>query len=565
MNEREYLVFCVDDDADFLNSLELFLPEQIRAGAPPGVRYRPLFFADPHEALEAAEGMKEAGERVALVLSDQKMPRMKGTEFLTAMRRVYPDSVRVLLTGYAGLESAIVAINAQLLDKYLTKPIENEHDFAVTLRHLLQRFHMQQTIVDQTRRLGELYAFANRLNAMQSFEETARDTASFTAEALRCRSATVLRAEGGRLVVAGWHGGPERGTLGAGPVFTAVPAAPGAGAARAASLAELPYAALLPEGFARDGGEGGAAWVPLACGGRFLGMLEAAGRIGDPEFTEEDLTTLGYVGHTAAIALGNQLDRRELERSMEETREANARLEALDRLKTDFLAFISHELRTPLTALSAVDLLGGLSDEEARAELVQSMQAGYGRLRDFVTRGLEYFSWAAGRREIAARRVALDQLARQVIAAHPRLADAALTTEFPEVPCEVDCDPDSLGEVIRILLDNGLKFSEGEKALRVEIAVEGERLRLRVADSGRGFAPDMAREIFRPFTITNVQNHSQGTGLNLALAAAIVRAHGGSIRAESGGAGCGAAFLVELPRPERPVAPAPDPEPALTA
>jgi len=65
---------------------------------------------------------------------------------------------------------------------------------------------------------------------------------------------------------------------------------------------------------------------------------------------------------------------------------------------------------------------------------------------------------------------------------------------------------------------------------------------------GQGFPPELARYLFRPFTITIPLHHSRGTGLSLALASAIiVETYGGTIQAASPGPGQGASFIVELP------------------
>lgn len=144
-------IVCVDDDLDFLKSLEFFLPEEINRGASPEGRYRFLFLNDPREALDALGDLRRANETVALIISDEKMPHMTGTRFFGETKRIFGDAVRVLLTGHAGLEPAIRAINDRLLDKYLTKPIEDQHDFTVTIRHLLDRYQMQLVIAEQNR------------------------------------------------------------------------------------------------------------------------------------------------------------------------------------------------------------------------------------------------------------------------------------------------------------------------------------------------------------------------------------------------------------------------------
>jgi K+-sensing histidine kinase KdpD len=101
--------------------------------------------------------------------------------------------------------------------------------------------------------------------------------------------------------------------------------------------------------------------------------------------------------------------------------------------------------------------------------------------------------------------------------------------------------------VVQILLDNALKFSEAEKWVQIQVGMEAEHVVLTVSDHGRGFASEMGPELLRPFTIAHVMNHSQGTGLSLALASAIVTAYGGKLGAYSAGVGQGAIFTVVFP------------------
>ncbi len=74
------------------------------------------------EAQEAVQHLKDRGDAVALLLADQRMPQMEGTEFLTLAREIVPQAKRLLLTAYADTEAAIQAINEVDLDYYLMKP-----------------------------------------------------------------------------------------------------------------------------------------------------------------------------------------------------------------------------------------------------------------------------------------------------------------------------------------------------------------------------------------------------------------------------------------------------------
>ncbi len=74
------------------------------------------------EALELLRELRARGDQVAMLIADQRMPGMSGTEYLVQARKIVPDAKRVLLTAYADTEAAIAAINEVALDYYLLKP-----------------------------------------------------------------------------------------------------------------------------------------------------------------------------------------------------------------------------------------------------------------------------------------------------------------------------------------------------------------------------------------------------------------------------------------------------------
>jgi signal transduction histidine kinase len=239
-------------------------------------------------------------------------------------------------------------------------------------------------------------------------------------------------------------------------------------------------------------------------------------------------------------------------RKAKELAEANARLHILDRLKTDFFSFISHELRTPLNVIAAVDIFDPQSDPKEQAEVIAIIRRGYERLHQFVERGLEYFNWIALNQADPTATTDLTPLVKHILATLPELAAPGVTLQLSllDAPCWVYGAQQHLTRVVSMLLHNALKFSREEKNIHVTLLPQSPRYAtLTITDRGQGFPPELARELFRPFTITNPLHHSQGTGLSLALASAIVETYGGRIRAESRGTGQGASFIVELPRP----------------
>lgn len=74
------------------------------------------------EALDALKSLRDRGTRVALLLVDQKMPKMTGVEFLAEAVKLFPGARKVLFTAYADTDAIIAAINTVGLDYYLSKP-----------------------------------------------------------------------------------------------------------------------------------------------------------------------------------------------------------------------------------------------------------------------------------------------------------------------------------------------------------------------------------------------------------------------------------------------------------
>lgn len=83
--------------------------------------YRVLTADSAREGLEVL-----AKNPVQVIISDQRMPEMNGTEFLRRVKELYPDTVRIVLSGYTDLESVTQSINEGALYKFLTKPWEDD-------------------------------------------------------------------------------------------------------------------------------------------------------------------------------------------------------------------------------------------------------------------------------------------------------------------------------------------------------------------------------------------------------------------------------------------------------
>jgi len=115
-SHRRPAILAVDDEPAVLAAVA----RDLRRGF--GERFRILRATSGAEALDVLRQLRTRGDQVAMLIADQRMPGMPGTQYLVEARKIVPDAKRVLLTAYADTEAAIAAINTVALDYYLLKP-----------------------------------------------------------------------------------------------------------------------------------------------------------------------------------------------------------------------------------------------------------------------------------------------------------------------------------------------------------------------------------------------------------------------------------------------------------
>ena len=136
-SEAPPTVLCVDDEPNILSSLRrLFRPRG----------YRVLVADSGAAGLAILEQ-----ESVDLVISDMRMPEMDGAQFLEHVRARWPDTIRLLLTGYSDINSILAAINRGEIYRYITKPWD-DNDIQLLVRHALER----RTLEREKNRLEQL-------------------------------------------------------------------------------------------------------------------------------------------------------------------------------------------------------------------------------------------------------------------------------------------------------------------------------------------------------------------------------------------------------------------------
>lgn len=116
------ILLSVDDDSDVLRAVERDLRSQY------GAEYRVIGSDSPEKALDLLKQLKVRNDSVALMLADQRMPRMNGVEFLQEGMQIFPDAKRALLTAYADTGAAISAINEANINYFFMKPWDPPED-----------------------------------------------------------------------------------------------------------------------------------------------------------------------------------------------------------------------------------------------------------------------------------------------------------------------------------------------------------------------------------------------------------------------------------------------------
>ena len=224
-----------------------------------------------------------------------------------------------------------------------------------------------------------------------------------------------------------------------------------------------------------------------------------------------------------------------------------APLDELERQRAEFLGMVSHELRTPLTSIkgSASTVLDA-EPLPSQAEMVQFFRiigAQADHMRGLIADLLDAGSIEAGTLTVQPEPThvaALVDRARNTFVSgggrQPVLIDLP-----PDLPPAM-ADRERIVQVLNNLISNAARHSPPASPIRVEAAREGACVAVSVSDEGRGIPPDRLGHLFRKRV-----SPTEGTGLGLAISKGLVEAHGGRIRAESGGTGQGARFTFTLP------------------
>ena len=204
--------------------------------------------------------------------------------------------------------------------------------------------------------------------------------------------------------------------------------------------------------------------------------------------------------------------------------------------RSQFIATASHELRTPIFSLGGfLELLADEElDEETRAQFIEQVRGQVARLGKLTLELLDLSRLDAGALELRIEPTDLGALAREVAAEFTPAIQrhgAKVSVDDASAGLEVECDPERVAQVLRILMDNALVHTPAGTAITLS-ADRGEgEARLTVADTGLGIKRQTMPHIFEPFFTSN--DDAQGAGLGLTIASELAERMSGRLEARS--------------------------------
>jgi signal transduction histidine kinase/ActR/RegA family two-component response regulator len=293
------------------------------------------------------------------------------------------------------------------------------------------------------------------------------------------------------------------------------------------------------------------------------GAMESAAALGRGEVPPSARSRVAEVDrlHTALTEAGAILMHERDSRALAEAerarllvseQEARMRAEEQNKAKDEFLAMLGHELRNPLNAITAaisvmeVDGIGAEKVERAQS-ILRRQSRHLGRIVDDL---LDVSRVMSGKIFLAPQRIDLAEAVRESLAT--LTATGAAQEHVVTLHAEsawVDADPTRIEQIISNLLVNAFRYTPAGGRIDIDMRADVGTAVLTVRDSGVGMAEELLSKVFDVFVQGPAQldRSEGGLGIGLALVQRLVALHGGTVTAQSDGAGQGSVFTVRLP------------------
>ncbi len=518
MTEQPYKpkVLVVDDEPQILESIHALLEDDFDV-------------VTSNDASSAVEFLKDA--QIAVILADQRMPKLTGGEFLAKAREV-SDATRILITGYMDIDALIRAVNDGQIHSYIPKPWEPANLKVTVLKaatyskELSQRKKAAEIVDQQQKALARSEAaYRQQTKILRSVLDSMSDGVLVANEEgkmllLNPAAEQMVGVEAAETPQSEWskrYGVYRPGTASLYPAE------------------ELPLARAM-RGETADGIE-----LYVRNASKPDGMFVS---VSVRPLKDDRGDIKGGVAVVRDVTLAKSAEAM-LRQAKEEAERAN-------RAKSEFLSRMSHELRTPLNSILGFAQLLALADLAVQNQnnVQQILKGGY-HLLQLINEVLDLARIEAGRLSLSPEPVQIKDALTEALDLVRPIASSQNVTLSADFSAHgeryVHADRQRLKQVLLNLLSNAIKFnrSNGLVVLSCQDTPD-HRLRIEIADTGSGIDQEGLKKIFTPFERLGAdRNAVGGTGLGLALSKRMVEAMGGTIGVDST-LGVGSRFHFEL-------------------
>lgn len=473
-------VLVIDDEERIRNACQLVLEES---------GYQVSLASDGALGLEQLKRKHHD-----IVLLDLMMPSISGFDVLAEVKSSYPDTVVIVITGYATLEHSVEAIKKGAFD-FIPKPFSPEHLRIIVAKALT---HIQA--------LNDIAETRSRLRAMVN----------------RLSDGVMCTNRENRIVLGN-------------PAFLQMLGRP----------VELVAGLQMDEVVNIDELR---SMIGAAMDTASDTIIEQSKEF---IFTDEDTEKETVISaHCAPFR-----DPRGRNLGVITVLHDITALKQMDRMKSEFVSMVSHEIRGPMNSVNMQlqVLLDGLAGE-LTAEQRNILERAYGKIVSLCEMTSELLDLArieSGLISLEREPVDMAELIREQIALHgPRAADAyiEMKVDIPDSLSSLLGHRRNLEEVLSNLITNAIKYSPAGGQIDICAREKQNHICIEVCDTGLGISVEDQKNIFQRFyRVKNADTRRiQGTGLGLSLVKKIVTAHHGHIRVESQ-MGVGSTFLIKLP------------------